>query len=72
MNVDHSKYIHTRHTIRNPNFFLIDKISNDYIKDHNKKYFLYLTKCDFELFSINAFTKPDEDNFETNSYIILQ
>ena len=26
-----------KHTIKNPNFFVIDKISNDYINDHNKK-----------------------------------
>ena len=43
------KYFQTKHTIKNPCFFDIDKISKDYITNHNKKYYLFLIKCDFML-----------------------
>ena len=36
----------TKHTIKNHNFFDLVKISNDYIIDHNKTYYLFLIKCD--------------------------
>ena len=39
----------TKHTIKNPNFFALDKNSNDYIANHNKKYHTFLIKCDFKL-----------------------
>ena len=38
------KYIQTKHTIKNPNSFEIDKISNDYITNHNKKYYCFISK----------------------------
>ena len=47
-----------KHTIRNPNFFVVDKISNDYITIHNKNYNLFLAKCDFKLFFDNDPLKP--------------
>ena len=31
------KPFRTKHNIKNPNFHVIDKISNDYIANHNKK-----------------------------------
>ena len=43
------KYIRTKHTIKNPSFFDIDKIFNDYITNHNKKQYLFLLKCGFNL-----------------------
>ena len=46
-----------KHTIKNPNFFDIDKISNDYIFDHNKKCNLFLVKCDFKLIFNNDLSK---------------
>ena len=49
------KYLLTKHTNKNPSFFDIDKISNDYIIDHNKKYFLFLIKCDFKIIFNNNF-----------------
>ena len=51
----HEKHIRTKHTIKNPSFFDIDKISNDYITNHNKKYSLFLVKCDFKFFFNNDF-----------------
>ena len=55
-----------KHTIKNPNFFDTDKISNDYVTDHNKKYNLFLAKCDFKLIFINDLSKPIL--IETNFY----
>ena len=45
----------TKHTIKNPNFFVLDKISNDYIGNQKKKIFSFLIKCDFKLFFNNDF-----------------
>ena len=35
-----------QHTIKNPNLFVIDKLSNDYTTNYNEKCCLFLTKCD--------------------------
>ena len=43
------KCIRIKHTIENPKIFGIVKIFNDYIIKHNKKFDLYLVKCDFKL-----------------------
>ena len=32
------------YTIENPNFFAIDKISNDFITNHNEKHSIFLRK----------------------------
>ena len=42
-------FVHTNHTIQNPNFSDIDKIYDDYITNHNKKIELYFVKIDFKL-----------------------
>ena len=34
---------------KNPNFFDVDKIFNDYITNHNKKFDLCLINCGFKL-----------------------
>ena len=47
-----------KHTNKNPNFFVIDKNSNDYITNHNKKYNLFLFKGDFKLIFNNDLLKP--------------
>ena len=47
-----------KHTIKNPNFFVIDKISNEYIVNHSKKYRVFLIKCDFNLIFNNDYLKP--------------
>ena len=39
----------TKHTIKNPIFFVVDKISNEYIANHSKNYRVFLIKCDFKL-----------------------
>ena len=47
-----------KHTIKNPNFFDINKISNDYITNHNNKLNFFLAKCDFKLIFNNDPLKP--------------
>ena len=47
-----------KHTIKKPNFFVIDTISNDFIANHNKKLFLFPIKCYFKLIFIKDFLKP--------------
>ena len=47
-----------KHTTKNPNFFVIDKISSEYIANHNKKYHLFLINCDFKKIFNNDFSKP--------------
>ena len=37
------------HTIKNPDFFDIDKTSKEYITAHNKKFVFFLVKCDLKL-----------------------
>ena len=43
------KCIRTKHTIQNTNYFDIAEIFNEYIKNHNKKFDLYLVEYDFIL-----------------------
>ena len=50
--------IRINYTIEKPNFFLKDKIFNEYITNHNEKCYLYSIKCDFKLFFNNDFSKP--------------
>ena len=51
------KLFRIKPTIKSPKFFVIDKISNEYIFNHNEKYSIFLIKCDFELFFNNDFSK---------------
>ena len=43
------KCIRKKHTNENLDFFDIDRIFNDYITNHNKKFVLYLVEYDFKL-----------------------
>ena len=69
------KYIRTKHTITNPNFFDIDIIFNDYITNHNKKNHLFLIKGDYKLIFNNDFSKPihiETDFFHNTTPINLK
>ena len=46
-NVQYEKSIRINHTVKNLDFFDIDKILNNYITNHNKKFDSYLFKCEF-------------------------
>ena len=39
--------------IKNQNYFEIDEIFNDYIPHYNKKFILYLVKCEIDVNFIN-------------------
>ena len=57
-----------KHTIKNPNFFDVDKMFKDYITNHNKKYKLFPAKCDIKLIFNNDPLKPiliETDFFHT-------
>ena len=60
-----------KHTIKNPDFFVTDKLSKDYITNHNKKYNLFLVKCDSNLIFNNDLLKLiliETDFYHTNVY----
>ena len=64
-----------KHTIKNPNFFVLDKISNDYITNHNKKYYLFRIKCDFKIIFNNDISKPiliETDFYHNTSLLNLE
>ena len=42
-----------RKKVKNPNYFKKDEIFNDYITNYNRKFDLYLVKCEFEVEFIN-------------------
>ena len=61
-----------RQTIRSPNFFVIDKIANDYIANDNKKYHSFHIKCELILIFNNDSLKPIhiETDFYHNTNLI--
>ena len=59
-------HIKTNYTIKNPNFFEIDKILNGYITNNSKKYKLFLIKCDFEIVFTDNFLFHIETDFYSN------
>ena len=52
------KQFRIKHTIENPNFFDIDKVFKENIANHNKKYQVFLIKCDFKLVFNKDSLKP--------------
>ena len=64
-----------KHTNKNPNFFVIDKISSEYITNHSKKYRLFLIKCDFILIFNDDFPKTihiETDLYNSTNLIVLE
>ena len=55
----YEKSIGINHTIKNPIFFDIDRILNDYINNHNKK--IYFFNCEFKLsfYNLTPHNKSD-------------
>ena len=54
---ENDKSIYKKYVINNVNLDDVDKILNDYVRIHNKKFDLYLIKCEFSILL---------DNFTTN------
>ena len=63
-------HILTKHTIKNPNFFEIARILNDYITNNTKKYKLFLFKCDFELVFNDNLPFDIETDYHQNTKMI--
>ena len=65
---DNSLYI--KYTINNINFDEVDKILNDHITTHNKKFCFYLISCKFVIEFDNSSTENIETNYFHNTDII--
>ena len=59
-----------KHTINIPNFFDLEKISNEYITKNNKEYDLYLVKYDFKLILDKDFYQDVKPEVINNTMII--
>ena len=57
---------------KNPNYFAIDEIFNDYITNYNKKFDLYLVKCEFEVEFINYTDYMKREYFFNTSMVNMQ
>ena len=69
------KPIHIKYTIKNPNFFVIDKICKDYITNHNEKYSIFLIIYDFKLIFNNDSSKSihiQTDFYHNTSFMNLK
>ena len=67
--IQYWKSFQLNQTVDNPYFFHIDKIFNNYITNHNKKFGFYLLKCVFKLVFLN-FTPQIKNYFHHNTTII--
>ena len=63
------KSIHITHSIDNPKFFDVNDIYKDFTNIHNKKYYFYSVKCNFNLVFDNNFYPCIESNLYTNTTI---
>ena len=61
-----NKHILINFSVKYPDFFDIDKIYNDYISNHNKKFDGYFVKCDFKL-AFNKISSHIKTDYETNT-----
>ena len=66
----YEEYIQINYTINNPNFFDADKIFNNYITNHNKKFELYLVTADFNLYFHNDLNAQIKTEFHYNLSLI--
>ena len=62
-----NKHILIKYSVKHP-FFDIDKIYNDYIYNHNKKFDRYLVKCDFKL-AFDNISSHNKTDYKTNTTI---
>ena len=60
--IEYDKTLHIKYTINNFNFDELDKIINDYIKTHNKKFYSYLINCELVL-EVDIVTEKTETNY---------
>ena len=65
------KYIRTKHTIENPEFFDIGEISDEYFLWHNEKEDLYLVKYQFKIAFDNEFYPHIKSELQINLTIFI-
>ena len=63
---EHEKFFQINRTIQNPIFFGIDKVFNDYVTNHNKKFELFLVRTDFILDFDNDLNADIKTDFHFN------
>ena len=63
------KSIHINHSVENPNFFDVDDKYNDFVNIHNKKYYFYFVKCNFNLVFDSNFYRCIESILYNNTMI---
>ena len=69
---EHDKSFYEKYTIINPNLDEIDKILNDYITKHNKKFDIYLINCDFDFVFDENFKIHIKTGYCHNKYDITK
>ena len=60
---ENENFIRINYTIRNPDFFDIDKVYDDYITNQNKKFEIYCVELDFKekfTYNIEVLIKTDK------------
>ena len=57
------KKLYIKYTINNINFDELEKILNDYVTTHNKKFDFYLIRCDFIIEFDNNLTEKIKTNY---------
>ena len=61
-----AKSLYTKYTLKNVHLEELDKILNDYIITHNKKFDFYFINCEFEKEFDTSFTTNIENNYHYN------
>ena len=64
--------IHIEKTLKKPSYFKIDEFFNDYITNYNKKFALYLVKCEFEVDFINFTDFTKTEYFFDSSFVNMK
>ena len=62
-------FFRINHSIENSKFFNVDDRYNDFINNHNEKYYFHYVKCIFNLIFYNNFFPCIESDVYTNKTI---
>ena len=67
-----NKFIYMKYIINNANIDNFEKIFNDYITNHNKKFDFYYINCEFQLETNNRFVNIEINFHHNTDYINLR
>ena len=67
-----NKYIYARYIVINVDINNFDKIFNDYIKNHNKKFDFYYINCEFQIETNNRLVNIEINFHHNTDYINLK